>query len=263
MDKRISLLGAICGDIIGSCYEWHSTKDYNFELFSRKSRITDDTIMTVAVADWLLTGNPLAKVLQDWGRRYPLAGYGGSFRRFIKSDDPQPYNSFGNGSAMRVSAVGWSFNTLEETLLKAKESAEVSHNHREGIKGAQAVAAAIFLARLGSSKDEIKAYVETEFGYNLQRAVEEIRPTYAFDVTCQGSVPESMICFLQSDGYESAVRLAVSLGGDADTQAAIAGSIAAAYYKEMPNFIVEQCWKIIPEDIIEIVTRFSDLIPDK
>lgn len=257
------LMGAICGDIIGSIYEWHSTKSTDFPLFSRFSRATDDSVMTVAVADWLLTGKPIVEALQQWGRRYPRAGYGGHFIHFLTCDDPQPYNSFGNGSAMRVSPVGWAFDTLEETLRKAAESAAVSHNHPEGIKGAQATAAAIFLARKGHSKDEIKKYIEREFNYDLHRTVDEIRPSYQFDVTCQGSVPESIICFLESHDYESAVRLAVSLGGDSDTQGAITGGIAAAFYKEIPSHIVEECWKRLPPDMKEIVTRFGEWASEK
>lgn len=263
MDYKNILLGAICGDIIGSFYEWHSTKNYNFELFSRYSHVTDDSVMTVAIADWLMTGDSLTYVMQDWGRRYPRAGYGGAFRHFLTSETPEPYNSFGNGSAMRVSPVGWAFPSLEETLQKAKESAEVSHNHPEGIKGAQATASAIFLARNGKSKEEIKLYIETEFGYNLHRSIEDIRPSYLFDVTCQGSVPEAIICFLESNDYESAIRLAISLGGDADTQAAIAGSIACAFYKEIPKCIVEGSWERIPDDIKEIINKFGKWISEK
>ena len=167
-------------------------------LFTPFSEFTDDTVMTVANADWLLTNDSLFGIMQDYGNRYPCAGYGGMFLNWLRTDDPQPYNSFGNGSAMRVSPVGWAFDTLEETLQKAKESAELTHNHPEGIKGAQATAAAIFMARTGESKEEIKSYIETTFGYNLSRTCDEIRPNYQFDVTCQGSVPESIIAFLES-----------------------------------------------------------------
>ena len=258
IDRSIALMGAICGDIIGSSYEyWRArTKKYDFNPFPPRARFTDDTVMSIAVADWIMSGGDLSKVMQKWGRKYPNAGFGGMFSQWLEEDNPQPYNSFGNGSAMRVSPVGCAFDTLDETLQKAKESAEVTHNHSEGVKGAQATAAAIFLARTGRSKEEIKDYVSKNFGYDLNRTCDEIRPTYKFDVTCQGSVPESIICFLESKDYEDCVRLAVSMGGDADTMGAIAGSIAAAYYGEIPEGILEKCWSKLPEDIQEIIEDF-------
>lgn len=173
--------------------------------------------MTIANADWLLIGDSLLGIMQDYGNRYIGAGYGSLFYEWLREDEPKPYNSFGNGSAMRVSPVGWAFDTLEETLKAAKQSAEITHNHPEGIKGAQAVAASIFLARTGMSKQAIKQYVETHFGYDLNRTCDEIRKTYRFDETCQGSMPKSIIAFLESTDYESAIRLTISLGGDADT----------------------------------------------
>ena len=254
--KHNIILGAIAGDIIGSCYEWFSTKNIDFELFTRSSNFTDDTVMTVANADWLLTDDSLLGIMQEYGNKYPRVGYGGSFSRWLRSDDPQPYNSWGNGSAMRVSPVGWAFGTLEETLEAAKCSAEVTHNHPEGIKGAQAVAASVYLARNGRSKEEIKAYVEQTFGYDLSRTCNEIRPHYRFDVSCQGSVPESIIAFLESTDYESAVRLAVSLGGDADTMGAIAGGIAEAFYREIPDYICEEVLKRLPSEFTEVMKRF-------
>ena len=256
MLKHQILLGAIAGDIIGSCYERHSTKRTDFELFSERSRFTDDTVMTVANAGWLLTGDSLLGIMQEYGNKYLRVGYGGSFWRWLRSDDPQPYNSWGNGSAMRVSPVGWAFGTLEETLEAAKRSAEVTHNHPEGIKGAQAVAASVYLARNGRSKEEIKAYVEQTFGYDLSRTCDEIRPHYRFDVSCQGSVPESIIAFLESTDYESAVRLAVSLGGDADTMGAIAGGIAEAFYKEIPDYICAETLKRLPAEFTEVMKHF-------
>ena len=257
-DYSIALLGAICGDIIGSAYERFTTKKLTFELFYPYSRFTDDTVMTIAIADWIMTGNKLPFVMQDWGRnRYPRAGYGGMFRRWLCSANPEPYNSFGNGSAMRVSPVGWAYDTLEETLEKAKESAEPTHNHPEGVKGAQATAAAIFLARTGHSKAEIKDYITATFGYNLDRTCEEIRPQYEFDVTCQGSVPESIIAFLESTDYESAIRLAVAMGGDADTMGAITGGIAAAFYGEIPANIKNECLNRLPDDIKKVISDFS------
>ena len=256
-DKSIALMGAICGDIIGSFYEFCSTKDYKFKIPWESSEYTDDTVMSIAVADWVMTGDDLRFVLQDWGRhRYPGAGYGGMFYGWLREEDPKPYNSFGNGSAMRVSPVGCAFDSLEETLQNAKESAEVTHNHPEGIKGAQATAAAIFLSRSGKTKEEIKDYISENFGYDLNRSCDQIRPEYKFDVTCQGSVPESIICFLESKDYEDCVRLAVSMGGDSDTMGAIAGSIAAAFYGVIPETILEKCWRKLPEDIKEIIEDF-------
>ena len=258
-DKRIAMMGAICGDIIGSSYEFRPNKRYDFQLFTRKSTYTDDTVMTCAIADWLMTDIAPEEKMQDWGREHLNAGYGPMFYRWINADFPRPYNSFGNGSAMRVSPVGWFATTLEECLSLAKESAEVTHNHPEGIKGAQATASAIFLARTGSTKDEIKKYISETFCYDLNRKYADIKPDYSFDVTCQGSVPESIICFLESRDYESAIRLAVSMGGDADTMGAITGGIAAAFYKEIPDKIAGPCLDILPDDIYEIVEKFPKL----
>ena len=261
-DKRIAMMGAICGDIIGSAYEFRPTKRYDFQLFTRKSTYTDDTVMTCAIADWLMTDIAPGEKMQDWGREHPDAGYGPMFYRWLKSDFPRPYNSFGNGSAMRVSPVGWFAQTLSECLRLAKESAEVTHNHPEGIKGAQATASAIFLSKTGSGKDEIKRYITETFGYDLNRKVADIKPDYKFDVTCQGSVPESIICFLESDDYESAIRLAVSMGGDADTMGAITGGMACAYYKEMPDKIAGRCLDLLPDDIYDTVIKFQEFVKD-
>lgn len=251
------LLGAIAGDVIGSRYEFCPVNTVDFELFNGdSSRFTDDTVMTVANADWLLTGDSLLGVMQDYGNRYITAGYGGMFYQWLREYDPKPYNSFGNGSAMRVSPVGWAFDTLEETLHAAKQSAEVTHNHPEGIKGAQAVAAAIYLARTGQSKQAIKQYIEENFGYDLNRTCDEIRKTYRFDETCQGTVPESIIAFLESTDYESAIRLTISLNGDADTMGAITGGIAEAYYKEIPPHIKEEVLKRLPDEFIDVMKRF-------
>ena len=250
------LCGAVAGDIIGSIYEWNATKKTDFYLFTHFSKYTDDTVMTVANADWLNTGDSLLGIMQDYGNRFPHAGYGGMFRSWLREDDPKPYNSFGNGSAMRVSPVGWVFNTLEETLEAAKTSAEITHNHPEGIKGAQATAACIFMARTGKSKEEIKEYIELTFGYDLSRTCDEIRPNYKFDVTCQGSVPESIIAFLESTDFENALRLAISLGGDADTMGAITGGIAEAYYGDVPVHIRKEVLKRLPNDFIEVLQKF-------
>ena len=258
MNTEDILLGAIAGDIIGSVYEFSPVKDWDFPLFTEASKFTDDTVMTVANADWLLTGDSLLGIMQDYGNRYPLAGYGSSFIRWLWADDPQPYNSWGNGSAMRVSPVGWAFDTLEETLVAARRSAEVTHNHPEGIKGAQATAACVFLARTGKSKQEIKKYVEEMFGYNLSRTCNEIRPTYSYDISCQGTVPEAIIAFLESTDYESAIRLTISLRGDADTMGAITGGIAEAYYGGVPAFIKEEVLKRLPDEFVTVMRDFSN-----
>ena len=257
------LCGAIAGDIIGSVYEWNRTKKMDFYLFTPFSKFTDDTVMTVANADWLLTDDNLWVIMQDYGNRYPHAGYGGMFRNWLREDEPKPYNSFGNGSAMRVSPIGWAFDTLEETLEAAKQSAEVTHNHPEGIKGAQATAACIFLARKGKSKLEIKEYIEKTFGYNLSRTCDEIRPDYHFDVTCQGSVPESIIAFLESTDFESAIRLAVSLGGDADTMGAITGGIAEAFYGGVPEHIRKEVLKRLPNEFVKVMHKFHQKFVEK
>lgn len=252
------LIGAIAGDIIGSIYEFNPIKSIDFPLFKEYSRFTDDTVMTVANADWLLTNESLFGIMQDYGNRYRAAGYGFMFGEWLTSDNPQPYNSYGNGSAMRVSPVGWAFDTLEETLEKAKESAEITHNHPEGIKGAQSVAACIYLARTGKSKQEIKEYIETTFGYDLSKACEEIRPIYSFSGSCQGTVPASIIAFLDSTSFEHAIRLSISLGGDADTMGAITGSIAEAYYQEVPEVIKKEVVKRLPEEFINIMESFYE-----
>lgn len=253
------LIGAIAGDIIGSYYEFFPMKSTDFQLFTDSSHFTDDTIMTVANADWLLTGDSLLGIMQDYGNRYP-SSYGSMFYAWLRADNPQPYNSWGNGSAMRVSPVGWAFKTLEETLKAAKQSAEVTHNHPEGIKGAQATAACIYLARTGKSKQEIKEYIETSFGYNLSRTCDEIRTTYCFNESCQGTVPESIIAFLESTDFENAIRLTISLNGDADTMGAITGGIAEAYYKEVPEYIKKEVLKRLPDEFIGIMHKFCKMV---
>lgn len=262
-DKRtLVLIGAICGDIIGSAYEFCPTKDRNFELFDNFSQFTDDTVCSIAVADALMNGNDFVNRLKYWCLKYPHAGYGGNFRRWFRQDNPQPYNSWGNGSAMRVSAVGAFAANMEEALDLAEKSAWVSHNHPEGIKGAQATAVAIHLALNGHSKEEIKQQIESRFGYDLNRKYAEIQPGYKFDESCQGSVPEAIIAFLESSDYESAIRLAVAYGGDADTQAAITGGIAAAYYGEIPAYIHNECLTRLPLDIKKVIAKFNDFISD-
>ena len=257
------LCGAIAGDMIGSVYEFASFKKTDFPLFHSSSTFTDDTVMTVANAEWLFTGNDLIGLMKGYGNLFPGRGYGGMFRNWLREDEPKPYNSFGNGSAMRVSPIGWAFDSLEETLEAAKQSAEVTHNHPEGIKGAQATAACIFLARTGKNKQEIKEYIEETFGYNLSRTCDEIRPTYVFDESCQGTVPESIVAFLESTDFENAIRLAVSLGGDADTIGAITGGIAEAYYGGVPEHIRIEVLKRLPIKIIRVMQNFYHKFVEK
>lgn len=243
------MLGAITGDTIGSRFEFRGTKSTTFDLFGPRCRYTDDSVMTMAVAEWLMddpthSHEVLEKKMVKFGELDPNAGYGGMFSRWLfypeglnKGGKRLPYNSFGNGSAMRVSAVGWMFDTLDETERVAEISASITHNHPEGIKGAQATAAAIFMARNGKDKEEIRNYISQKYNYDLNRTCDDIRPGYGFEVSCQKSVPEAIIAFMDSNDYETTVRLAVSLGGDSDTQACIAGGIAEAYYG-MPDEIV-------------------------
>ena len=262
---KATLLGAIAGDTIGSIYEFNPTKDYNFRLLDKRMEITDDSIMTIAVADWILHDSNrslagLTKSMRRHGQNYlyPMGGYGSHFKQWLLREELPAYNSWGNGSAMRVSACGFAFDTMEETLEAAKRSAEVTHNHPEGIKGAQATAAAIFLARTGKSKEEIREYISATFGYDLSQTCDIIRPTYRFEESCQETVPQSIIAFLDSRDYEDAIRLTVSLGGDADTMGAITGAIAIAYYKEMQDEIYDFVVACIPDDLKSIVMEFED-----
>ena len=262
--EKVKMLGAIAGDIIGSTYEFCNTKSMDFELFEHGCRFTDDTVMTLAVAKWLMedeahTIHYLIYCMQELGRLHPDAGYGGRFLGWLWEDDPQPYNSWGNGAGMRVSPVGLYSKTLDEASALAAVTASVSHNHAEGVKGAQAIATSVFLAKEGKSKAEIKAYVEKTFGYDLNRTIAEIRPRYGFDVSCQGSVPESIIAFLEGNSFEEVIRLAISLGGDSDTIGAMAGAIAACVYP-IPDEIAERCNSILTEDLREIKDRFLELV---
>ncbi len=250
------MLGAIAGDIIGSGYEWNATKEYNFQLFTPKSEFTDDTVLTVALADSILNNIDYTIKLKEYYKKYPNRGYGGRFHNWASSQSNEPYNSYGNGSAMRVSPVGWAYDTLEDVLQQAKNSAMPTHNHIEGIKGAQSTAAAIFLARTGHNKKEIKQYIEKTFQYDLSRNYEDIKRTYRFDETCQGSVPEAIIAFLVSTDFEDAVRKAVSLGGDADTQACVAGSIAEAFYKKIPEKIEKTVYSLLDDSLAKITKKF-------
>lgn len=251
------MIGAIAGDIIGSVYEHFSIKTTEFELFHQASRFTDDTVLTVAVADSIVSGKDYAHNLKTYAQRFPNAGYGGNFLKWAFSKSEEPYYSFGNGSAMRVSPVGFAFNDLQTVLKEAERSAAVTHNHPEGIKGAQAVAAAVHLVRQKFSKRQLKAYIKEQFGYNLDRTLEQIRPNYQFDVSCQGSVPEAIIAFLESDDYEDAIRKAVSLGGDSDTLACMAGAIAQAYYGEVPYKIEEKARSMLPSELLTVVDEFN------
>lgn len=252
------MIGSIAGDIIGSVYERQPIKHSDFPLFSPASTFTDDTVMTVAVAYAIIEGVDYLTAIKQYARAYPNAGYGGYFYQWMMSDENEPYNSWGNGSAMRASPVGFAFDTMEEVLAEAEKCAAVSHNHPEGIKGAQATAAAVFLARLGKEKDEIQEEISRRFGYDLDRTLDEIRPHYQFDVSCQGSVPESIIAFLESSSYESAIRNAISLGGDGDTMACIAGGIAQAYYQHIPTAIIRGAAQRLPEPLLQIVEAFED-----
>lgn len=249
------MIGAIAGDIIGSIYEWEGIKSKQFDLFSPDCCFTDDTVLTVALAESILTGNDYASMMRAYYRRYPRAGYGGLFHLWAQAHESQPYNSWGNGAAMRISSVGFAFDTLDEVLSRTTEYTAVTHNHIEGIKGAQATAAAIFLARTGSTKDDIKHYTAATFDYDLSRSVDEIRPTYRFNESCQETVPEAIVCFLESTDFEDAIRNAVSLGGDSDTLACITGGIAQAYYG-VPAAIADRAMSILDEDLRAVTVRF-------
>ena len=260
------MYGAILGDIIGEPFEidrGNKTKD--FPLFSKGPKFTDDTVMTIAVAEGLMDSmgksddeirKALVDSMQRWGARYPYAGYGGMFRRWLHSEDPQPYGSYGNGSAMRVSSAGWLFDSFDETWKKARLTAEVTHNHPEGIKGAECVAAVIWMARHGKTRDEIRAFVEDTFGYDLSRTCDEIRPGYHHVESCQETVPEAVTAFLEGNDFEDVIRTAVSLGGDCDTLTCIAGSMAEAFYGVPPQ-LIEKCETLVPYDMLQVIQRFN------
>ncbi|UCE51210.1 MAG: ADP-ribosylglycohydrolase family protein [Desulfobacterales bacterium] len=252
------MIGAIVGDIIGSVFEQYPIKTTSFPLFSMLSRFTDDTVLTIAIADSILHNFDYATALKAFARRYPAAGYGLSFYRWMQSSNDEAYYSWGNGSAMRVSPVGFAFNSIEKVLNEAEKSAAVTHNHPEGIKGAQATALAIYLARQGTSKAEIGQEITDRFGYNLNRSLNEIRPSYIFDVSCQGSVPESMIAFFESHNFEDAIRMAISLGGDTDTMGCIAGGIAQAFYRDISPTILIQAKQRLPQEFLAIIEEFNN-----
>jgi ADP-ribosylglycohydrolase len=251
------LLGSIAGDVIGSVFEARPIKTKEFPLFTTRSTFTDDTVMTAAIAHAILRGVDYVTAVKTFGRKYPDAGYGGFFYNWIMSAESSPYNSWGNGSAMRVSPIGFAFDTAETVLIEAEKSAAITHDHPEGIKGAQATALAIFLARSGGTKAAIKEEIGRRFGYDLERSLDEIRPDYRFDVSCQGSVPESIIAFLEADNYEETVRNAISLGGDGDTMACIAGGIAQAFYCDIPDDIVANVRRRLPEELLLILDAFN------
>lgn len=256
------MLGAIAGDIIGSVYEgkkaWQASKTPHFRpLFADKARFTDDTVLTVAVAESILHGGDLVDLLKGYARAYPGAGYGGTFRRWAESDDREPYHSWGNGAAMRVSPVGFAYDVLDEVLLRARWTAEVTHDHPDGVTGAQAVAAAVYLARTGAGKEGIRDYVERKFRYDLSLRLDDIRPGYRFDVSCRGSVPPALLAFLESSDYEDAVRLAVSLGGDSDTIACIAGGVAQAYYDGVPEPIRAEALARLDDPLRGVLVEFE------
>ena len=264
------MYGAILGDMIGAPYEFdRGDKTKDFPLFSRGSEFTDDSVMTIAVAEALLglgrdaddetVRQAVTRSMQAWGRKYPYAGYGGRFRGWLTERDPQPYNSWGNGSAMRVSPVGWLYDTIEETRKYAGLTAEVTHNHPEGIKGAESTSSAIYLARTGSSKEDIKDYIVREFGYDLSRTCDEIRPYYHHVESCQETVPEAIMAFLEGMDFEDVIRTAVSLGGDCDTLTCIAGSIAEAFYG-VPDELKAECRKRLPGDMLAVLERFEKAV---
>ncbi len=250
------MLGAIAGDIIGSVYEVNNHKSKKFPLFSDASDFTDDTVLSIAIADVILNGGEYVESIKNYYRRYPNRGYGGRFEAWGKSQSLEPYNSWGNGSAMRVSAIGFAFKNLETVLTEAEKSAAVTHNHPEGIKGAQATAAAIFLGRNGHTKAEIKDYIQTTFQYDLSQSLAAIAPTYKFDESCQGSVPQALIAFLESTDFEDAIRNAIALGGDSDTIACITGGIAQAFYGGVPEAIAQHTLARLDETLRDITVKF-------
>lgn len=262
------MYGAILGDIIGSPFEFDmGDKSKDFPLFSEDSSFTDDTVMTIAVAEAFLDATDdedvirqrLIQSMQKWGHRYPTAGYGARFICWLTLRDAKPYNSFGNGSAMRVSSVAWLYNDLDTVRRMARISADVTHNHPEGIKGAEATAVAIFLARTGHSKEEIKAYIEEEFHYDLSRSCDEIRPYYYHVESCQETVPEAITAFLEGDSFEDVIRTAVSLGGDCDTLTCIAGSIAEGFYG-VPEEMKKECKKRLSSNLLGVLLKFADIV---
>lgn len=262
---QTGIFGAVCGDILGSKYEHHRTKDFNFELLPKGSKVTDDSILTMAIAKWLMgdrTDAYLCEQLVRFANRYPTAHWGSGFRSWFESDSHEKRVASSNGSAMRVSPVGYAATSIEECLALAKQSAEMTHNSPEGIAGAQAIAACIFLARNGKNKAEVKAYIEQQFGYNLDQTIDEIRATYdlkeKFSLECNKCAAEAIVCWLVSDSYEDTIRNAVSLGGDSDTLAAMAGSIAASTPgMEISADLASKCYELLPDDLKAVMIEFN------
>lgn len=275
-NSMLPCLGAIIGDTVGSVYEFNNIKTTKFPLFDLQSRPTDDSVMTIAVADWLAntdrTEEELIETLVKWGQKYPYAGYGGVFCSWLMNPSwlrdfdgtrlgkRAPYHSWGNGSAMRCSACGWTAKSVEEAIALGRQSAVVTHNHPEGLRGAEAISAAIFLARTGKSKEEIRDFIEGRFYYDLHMDCDEIRPRYGWEASCQGTVPPAIVAFLDSYDFESAIRLAVSLGGDCDTLTCITGGIAQAFYKEIPDEIITEMQTRIPVEFWDVIKQLNNHI---
>lgn len=250
------MLGAIMGDIVGSIYEFDNIKSKDFDLFDEGSFFTDDTVLTVATADCILHQGDYATYYKDYSLRYPGRGYGANFIKWVDSGDLGPYYSLGNGSAMRVGPVGWAYNSQNTVLEMAKKSSEATHNHPEGIKGAQATALAIYLARTGKDKSHIKKTIEDYFGYDLRESVDEIREWYYFDETCPQTVPQAIICFMESVDFEDAIKNAISIGGDSDTVAAITGAVSEAYYQGLPQKCIDFAFSKLDRDLLDVVEEF-------
>jgi ADP-ribosylglycohydrolase len=253
------MLGAISGDVIGSVHEYIGTKTTEFELFPPNCRFTDDSVLTIAVADCLMSGRSYVDAFHDYFAAYPSVGWGGMFHDWASRRDRAPYNSWGNGAAMRVASLAYAFDRLEDVLEEAAQTAEVTHNHPEGVKGAQATAAAVFLARRGEAKPAIKATIEKLFGYDLSRSLDKIRTSYEYDISCQGTVPPALIAFLESVSFEDAIRKSISLGGDADTLACITGGVAEAFYRGVPADIALPTLDRLDDRLRRVVTSFRDL----
>ncbi len=251
------MLGAIAGDIIGSVFEHRPVKNTGFDLFCRQSTFTDDTVLTVAVAHAILDKIDYGHALKSFARRFPDAGYGMSFFGWMMSQESRPYNSWGNGSAMRVSPVGFAFDSVEVVLKEAEKTAAVTHNHPEGIKGAQAAALAVYLGRTGAGKKQIRREIERRFDYDLHRRIDDIRPAYRFDISCQGTVPEAIIAFMESENFENAVRIGISLGGDSDTIGCITGAVAQAHYGSLPENVRLETCRRLPDEFLAVIDRFN------
>lgn len=264
--KNMKYIGAVVGDVIGSAYEFNNVRYKSFDMFTKHTKFTDDSVLTIAIMDVLSSGKEITHkhivdTYQKWCRKYPNSGYGGRFRNWIISDDPKPYNSLGNGSAMRTSPIAYFAKSEQEVESLAKLFAEVSHNHPEGIKGAVVISMCIFLAKQGKTKEEIKKYASNY--YDLDFDYEDLRRNYRFDETCPNSVPQAIYCFLISKDYEDCIRTTISIGGDCDTTAAMSCAIAEAYYKEIPNEICEKVLTYLTFEMIEVIERFNKVIDSK